>query len=72
MEILAKVYSNRDGKCTFVCVFCVLSCVCVVLFVQNLNYSLTTFVFVLPLYSYSGQITPVNVLPINQSCIKNG
>ena len=56
---------------SFDCVFYVL-CVCVVLLVPNLNYSLTIFAFALPFYSYSGQITPINVLSINQSCIKNG
>ena len=57
---------------SFDCVFCVLLCVCVALLVPNLNYSLSSFAFVLPFYSYSGQITPINVQPINQSCIKNG
>ena len=49
---------------SFVCIFCVLFCVCVVLLVQNINYSLTTFAFVLLFYSYSGQIAPINVITL--------
>ena len=56
---------------SFDCVFCMLFCGYLVLLVKNLIYSLTTFAFVSPLYSYSGQITPIDVLPINQSCIKD-
>ena len=49
---------------SFVCIFCVLLCVCVVLLVQNLNYSLTTFAFVLLFYSYSGKIALINVITL--------
>ena len=56
---------------SLVCVCCVLFCVCVVLLVQNINYSLTTFAFVLLFYSYSGQIAPINVITLNYFCIKN-
>ena len=56
---------------SFVCIFCVLFCVCVVLLVQNIDYSLTTFAFVLLFYSYSGQIAPINMITLNHFCIKN-
>ena len=56
---------------SFVCIFCVLFCDFVVLLVQNFNYSLTTFAFVLLFYSYSGKIAPINVITLNHSCIKN-
>ena len=61
------------GALSFVCIFCVLLfCVYVVLLVQNLNYSLTTFTFVLIFYSFSEQIAPIiNVITLNYSCIKN-
>ena len=49
---------------SFVCIFYVLFCVCVVLLVQNINYSLTTFAFVLLFYSYSGQTAPINVITL--------
>ena len=48
-------------------VYFVLFCVCVVLLVQNINYSLTTFAFVLLFYSYSGQIAPINVITLNNN-----
>ena len=61
-----KVCSNQDGKYAFVCSY--ILCVCAVLLFHNLNYSFTTFAFVLLFNSYSGHISPINMIMINHSC----
>ena len=78
MEISAKVCSNQDGQyalfilCKYALfILCVVLCVCAVLLFHNLNYSFTTFAFVLLFNSYSGHISPINMIMINHSCTKN-
>ena len=59
------------GALSFVCIFRVLFCFCIVLLAQNVNYSLNTSAFVLLLYTYSVQVAPSNVTTFNHFCIKN-